>query len=171
MTHLVPQLTQTLCWEPKKLMFPSKLSTTLPFSMLWVAVDFRWKKFYSLFRALFIWLNQTFSTLVVYFWWNSVHSVLDWHMEAIQFLWENWRELGKRITHLMFAWWEPLLSKQCLNILRFFPTFPDIKVKEQTVENMMKNRPIFEPPRFMSNQQAAEQLMEVVKTKNNASSI
>jgi diphthine synthase len=48
--------------------------------------------------------------------------------------------------------------------------FPDIKVKEQTIENMMKNRPIFEPPRFMSNQQAAEQLIQVVKSKDNASS-
>lgn len=35
---------------------------------------------------------------------------------------------------------------------------------------MMKNRPIFEPPRFMSNQQAAEQLIQVVNSKDNASS-
>ncbi|EFX67483.1 hypothetical protein DAPPUDRAFT_331033 [Daphnia pulex] len=47
----------------------------------------------------------------------------------------------------------------------------DIKVKEQTIENMMKNRPIFEPPRFMSNQQAAEQLIQVVNSKDNASKL
>jgi len=40
----------------------------------------------------------------------------------------------------------------------------DIKVKEQTVENLMKGRPIFEPPRYMTVNQAAQQLMEVVET-------
>ncbi|KAJ1609934.1 diphthine synthase and diphthamide biosynthesis methyltransferase [Cryptosporidium canis] len=35
----------------------------------------------------------------------------------------------------------------------------DIKVKEQTIENMMKNRPIFEPPRFMTVNQAISQLL------------
>ncbi|OLQ17530.1 diphthine synthase [Cryptosporidium hominis] len=34
----------------------------------------------------------------------------------------------------------------------------DIKVKEQTIENMMRNRPIFEPPRFMTVNQAISQL-------------
>jgi diphthine synthase len=36
----------------------------------------------------------------------------------------------------------------------------DIKVKEQTDENLLRNRPIFEPPRFMSISQAARQLLE-----------
>ncbi len=49
------------------------------------------------------------------------------------------------------------------------PFFVDIKVKEQTVENMMKKKPIYEPPRFMTNQQAAEQLMEIIKSKENTS--
>ncbi|KAF7457761.1 putative diphthine synthase [Cryptosporidium felis] len=39
----------------------------------------------------------------------------------------------------------------------------DIKVKEQTIENMMKNRPIFEPPRFMSINLAISQLFKVEK--------
>ena len=41
----------------------------------------------------------------------------------------------------------------------------DIKVKERTVENMMRGKNIFEPPRFMSTQQAATQLMEVIKSR------
>jgi len=41
----------------------------------------------------------------------------------------------------------------------------DIKVKERTVENMMRGKNIFEPPRFMSTQQAAKQLMEIVKNR------
>nr|CAG4641931.1 EOG090X0AVB [Eurycercus lamellatus] len=40
----------------------------------------------------------------------------------------------------------------------------DIKVKEQTVENMMKKKPVYEPPRFMSVCQAAEQLLEIIQT-------
>jgi len=36
----------------------------------------------------------------------------------------------------------------------------DIKVKEQTVENLMRGRKIYEPPRFMTVAQALEQLME-----------
>jgi len=41
----------------------------------------------------------------------------------------------------------------------------DIKVKERTVENMMRGKNIFEPPRFMSTQQAARQLLEIVKNR------
>lgn len=36
----------------------------------------------------------------------------------------------------------------------------DIKVKERTIENMMRNRQIFEPPQFMTIAQAIEQLTE-----------
>uniref|UniRef100_A0A6A7G0F1 diphthine methyl ester synthase n=1 Tax=Hirondellea gigas TaxID=1518452 RepID=A0A6A7G0F1_9CRUS len=38
----------------------------------------------------------------------------------------------------------------------------DIKVKEQSVENIVKNRKIFEPPRFMRTDQAATQLLQIV---------
>ncbi|KAJ2597101.1 diphthine synthase [Coemansia sp. RSA 1721] len=37
----------------------------------------------------------------------------------------------------------------------------DIKVREQSIENMMRNRPIYEPPRYMTVNQAVEQLLEV----------
>ena len=39
----------------------------------------------------------------------------------------------------------------------------DIKVKEQSIENMLRGRPIFEPPRFMSASQAASQILESIE--------
>ncbi|KAJ2551289.1 diphthine synthase [Coemansia sp. RSA 1933] len=45
----------------------------------------------------------------------------------------------------------------------------DIKVREQSIENLMRNRPIYEAPRFMTVNQAAEQLIEVEdKRRENA---
>lgn len=41
----------------------------------------------------------------------------------------------------------------------------DIKVKEQSVENLMRGRKIYEPPRFMTVAQALEQLREVEQDK------
>eukprot|EP01053_Blabericola_migrator_P010435 Blabericola_migrator_1__10434@NODE_58_length_15904_cov_68_205342_g53_i0_p11_GENE_NODE_58_length_15904_cov_68_205342_g53_i0NODE_58_length_15904_cov_68_205342_g53_i0_p11_ORF_typecomplete_len126_score14_37TP_methylase/PF00590_20/1_4e05_NODE_58_length_15904_cov_68_205342_g53_i01273513112 len=35
----------------------------------------------------------------------------------------------------------------------------DIKVKEQTVENMIKGNSVFEPPRFMTVNQAVDQIL------------
>ncbi|KAJ2783742.1 diphthine synthase [Coemansia interrupta] len=41
----------------------------------------------------------------------------------------------------------------------------DIKVREQSIENMMRNRPIYEPPRYMSVNLAIEQLLEVEENR------
>jgi diphthine synthase len=41
----------------------------------------------------------------------------------------------------------------------------DIKVKEQTIENMMKGKKTYEPPRFMTVCQAAKQLLSVIRQK------
>jgi len=41
----------------------------------------------------------------------------------------------------------------------------DIKVKEQSVENLMRGRKVYEPPRFMTVSQALEQLREVEKNR------
>ncbi|KAK1806055.1 hypothetical protein P4O66_013096, partial [Electrophorus voltai] len=41
----------------------------------------------------------------------------------------------------------------------------DIKVKEQSTENLMRGRKIYEPPRFMTVAQAAEQLLEIVENR------
>ncbi|CAD5112024.1 DgyrCDS1274 [Dimorphilus gyrociliatus] len=41
----------------------------------------------------------------------------------------------------------------------------DIKVKEQTIENLMRGRKIYEPPRYMPCSLAAEQLLEIIENK------
>ncbi|KAF3834587.1 hypothetical protein F7725_027145 [Dissostichus mawsoni] len=41
----------------------------------------------------------------------------------------------------------------------------DIKVKEQSIENMMRGKKIFEPPRFMTVGQAADQLIQIIKRR------
>ncbi|XP_056133510.1 diphthine methyl ester synthase isoform X2 [Lampris incognitus] len=41
----------------------------------------------------------------------------------------------------------------------------DIKVKEQTIENLMRGRKIYEPPWYMTVNQAAEQLLETVQKR------
>ena len=41
----------------------------------------------------------------------------------------------------------------------------DIKVKERSVENMMRGKNIFEPARFMTTQQAVKQLVEVIRNR------
>lgn len=41
----------------------------------------------------------------------------------------------------------------------------DIKVKEQTIENMMRGKKIYEPPRFMTVSQASEQLLQIIKRR------
>ncbi|XP_047443540.1 diphthine methyl ester synthase [Mugil cephalus] len=41
----------------------------------------------------------------------------------------------------------------------------DIKVKEQTVENMMRGKKIYEPPRFMTVGQAADQLIQIIRRR------
>jgi len=41
----------------------------------------------------------------------------------------------------------------------------DIKVKEQSLENLMRGRKVYEPARFMTVAQALEQLLEIEKTK------
>ncbi|XP_059156164.1 diphthine methyl ester synthase-like isoform X2 [Physella acuta] len=42
----------------------------------------------------------------------------------------------------------------------------DIKMKEQTIENLMKGRPIFEPPRFLSASQACQQLIKIIERRD-----
>ncbi|XP_031556330.1 diphthine methyl ester synthase-like [Actinia tenebrosa] len=42
----------------------------------------------------------------------------------------------------------------------------DIKVKEQSVENLMRGRKIYEPPRYMTVSEAVKQLLEVPKLRN-----
>uniref|UniRef100_A0A8C2C241 diphthine methyl ester synthase n=1 Tax=Cyprinus carpio TaxID=7962 RepID=A0A8C2C241_CYPCA len=41
----------------------------------------------------------------------------------------------------------------------------DIKVKEQSMKNLMRGRNIYEPPRYMTFAQAAEQLLEILQNR------
>ena len=61
-------------------------------------------------------------------------------------------------------WYPPLFQA---NLERGFHTLCllDIKVAERSIENMMKNRKIFEPPRFMTVAQAADQLLKIIQKK------
>ncbi|XP_073227729.1 diphthine methyl ester synthase-like [Porites lutea] len=42
----------------------------------------------------------------------------------------------------------------------------DIKVKEQSVENLMRGKKVYEPPRYMSVNEAVKQLLEIPKTRD-----
>lgn len=42
----------------------------------------------------------------------------------------------------------------------------DIKVKEQSLENLMRGRKVYEPPRYMSVNEAVSQLLDVVRNKD-----
>lgn len=42
----------------------------------------------------------------------------------------------------------------------------DIKVKEQSIENMARGRLVYEPPRYMSISQCCEQLLEIEESRN-----
>uniref|UniRef100_H2Z0E5 diphthine methyl ester synthase n=1 Tax=Ciona savignyi TaxID=51511 RepID=H2Z0E5_CIOSA len=42
----------------------------------------------------------------------------------------------------------------------------DIKVKEQSIENLMRGRKVFEPPRYMTSNLACSQLLEAIESKN-----
>lgn len=44
----------------------------------------------------------------------------------------------------------------------------DIKMKEQSLENLMRGRKVFEPPRFMMASEAADQILEVIATRSAA---
>ena len=43
----------------------------------------------------------------------------------------------------------------------------DIKVKEPTLESLAKGKPVYMPPRYMSTQVAAEQLIETASKQEN----
>lgn len=61
--------------------------------------------------------------------------------------------------------WRPesFFDKLCDNLSRGCHTLCllDIKVKEQSIENLARGRKIYEPPRFMSVNTALEQILEV----------
>jgi diphthine methyl ester synthase len=62
--------------------------------------------------------------------------------------------------------WRPksYFSKICENRTRGLHTLCllDIKVKEKSVENLIRGREIYEPPRFMTVSQACDQLIQII---------
>lgn len=67
--------------------------------------------------------------------------------------------------------WRPksYFAKICENRVRGLHTLCllDIKVKEKSVENLIKGREIYEPPRYMSVAQACSQMIEIINEANN----
>ncbi|KAI3368394.1 hypothetical protein L3Q82_008100 [Scortum barcoo] len=59
--------------------------------------------------------------------------------------------------------WEEIPQETIRHLIRSMPRH--IKVKEQSVENMMRGRKIYEPPRFMTVSQAADQLIQIVQRR------
>ncbi|KAK3726570.1 hypothetical protein QZH41_011032, partial [Actinostola sp. cb2023] len=58
-------------------------------------------------------------------------------------------------------------TPQCIDIECYWMLWiADIKVKEQTIENMMRGRKIYEPPRYLSVSDAVKQLLEIPKLRN-----
>ncbi|XP_049895816.1 diphthine methyl ester synthase-like [Epinephelus moara] len=53
----------------------------------------------------------------------------------------------------------------CVIIVFIVSLLTDIKVKEQSVENMMRGKKIYEPPRFMTVSQAADQLIQIIQRR------
>lgn len=65
--------------------------------------------------------------------------------------------------------WQPdsFYDKICSNLDNGWHTLCllDIKVKEQSIENLVKGRKVFEPPRYMTVSQGARQLLEIIKNR------
>jgi diphthine synthase len=67
--------------------------------------------------------------------------------------------------------WKPIsfFNKICSNRKLGMHTLCllDIKVKEKTIENLIKNRNIYEPPRYMTVSDACQQLCEIIESTPN----
>eukprot|EP01064_Diplonema_japonicum_P018115 TRINITY_DN26806_c0_g1_i1.p1 TRINITY_DN26806_c0_g1~~TRINITY_DN26806_c0_g1_i1.p1 ORF type:complete len:290 (+),score=82.14 TRINITY_DN26806_c0_g1_i1:71-940(+) len=62
------------------------------------------------------------------------------------------------------SWYDKILESKRIGLHALL--LLDIKVKEQSIENMARGRKIYEPPRFMTVAQAAEQVLEVAANKS-----
>ena len=73
---------------------------------------------------------------------------------SICFFTEHWRP---------DSWYEKIEANKKIGLHTLL--LLDIKVKEQSEENLLRGRKIYEPPRFMTVSQAAKQLIEVEEKK------
>ena len=69
---------------------------------------------------------------------------------SIPYFWKSWRPV---------SFYEKIKNNLDMNLHTL--ALLDIKVKEQTEENLMRGRDIYEPPRFMTVGQALDQLFEL----------
>ena len=58
-----------------------------------------------------------------------------------------------------------LLPFKHLDVVSNFQSFLDIKVKEPNLDAMMRGKVVYDPPRFMTVAQAAEQLLEAISSR------
>ena len=73
---------------------------------------------------------------------------------SMVFFTENWRP---------DSWYDKIWENRKIGLHTL--VLLDIKVKEQSIENMARGRLIYEPPRYMSISQCCEQLLEIEETK------
>lgn len=62
------------------------------------------------------------------------------------------------------SWYDKILENRKIGLHTL--VLLDIKVKEQSIENMARGRLIYEPPRYMSIAQCCEQLLEIEEVRN-----
>lgn len=74
---------------------------------------------------------------------------------SMVFFTENWRP---------DSWYDKILENRKIGLHTL--VLLDIKVKEQSIENMARGRLIYEPPRYMSISQCCEQLLEIEEARN-----
>ncbi len=53
------------------------------------------------------------------------------------------------------------------DLIKIFNFFQDIKVKEQSIEALMKGKIVYESPKFMSVNIAGSQLLDIINSKQN----
>lgn len=73
---------------------------------------------------------------------------------SMVFFTDNWRP---------DSWYDKVLENRKIGLHTL--VLLDIKVKEQSIENMARGRLIYEPPRYMSISQCCEQLLEIEETR------
>lgn len=61
------------------------------------------------------------------------------------------------------SWYDKIMENRKIGLHTL--VLLDIKVKEQSIENMARGRLIYEPPRYMSIAQCCEQLLEIEETR------
>lgn len=80
-------------------------------------------------------------------------------------------QFGQTISMVFFtdnwrpdSWYDKIMENRKIGLHTL--VLLDIKVKEQSIENMARGKLIYEPPRYMSISQCCEQLLEIEEKRN-----